>query len=244
MTRAILRPYGVRAAPSVLPERMDAETDFAAFRDTVASLAGVNRMTMGYRPLTRFLQGALAGRATRAPLRVLDVGSGYGDGVRAAAAFLEARGVPAEIVGVDRNPHAAAAARGVTRRYEGVTVAYVTEDVFAHTEHAAPYDLVLSALFTHHLEDDEVVRFLTWMDGTARGGWLVNDLYRSRLAAAGFGLLARLTRRHAHVRHDGPVSFARSFRRADWDRLLGEAGVTDARIGVLAPFRLCVWKHG
>ena len=240
---AIFRPYGARAAPASLPERMDAERDEAAFRDTVASLAGVNRLTLGYRPLLRFLREA-ADRRGGAPLRLLDAGSGYGDGVRAAAGFFEARGQEAEIVGVDLNPHAATAARAATRAYDGVQISFVTQDIFAHTEDAAPYDLIASALFTHHLEDAEVVRFLRWQDEAASGGWLVNDLYRSRLAAAGFGALARLTRRHPHVVHDGPVSFARSFRRADWNRLLAEAGVSGARLSIEAPFRLCVQKHG
>ena len=243
MRDAVLRPYARRAAPAELPERMDHETDYETFRGTVASLASVNRLTFGYRPLLRFLAMTVRSQGA-APLRVLDVGSGYGDGVRAAAAFLSARGVPAEIVGVDRNPHAAAAAREITPTYDGVRISFVTEDVFAHTEHAAPYDLIVSALFTHHLEDDEVVRFLRWQDGAARRGWLINDLYRSRVAAAGFGVLAVLLRRHPYVRHDGPVSFARSFRRADWDRLLGAAGVTGARVSIEAPFRLCVQKRG
>jgi hypothetical protein len=41
------------------------------------------------------------------------------------------------------------------------------------------------------------------------------------------------------VRHDGAVSITRSFRRADWDRLLAEAGV-DAEVRWVLPFKLCV----
>lgn len=242
MRAAILRPYGQRAAPASLPERMDTEADYDTFAGTVASLASVNRLTMGYRPLLRFLDRVTA-RRDGAYLRILDAGSGYGDGARAAAAFLSARGVRAEIAGVDYNPHAAAAARAATPDYDGVALSYVTEDIFAHTERAGAYDLIVSALFTHHLEDDGVVRFLRWQDENARRGWLVNDLHRSRVAAAGFGALATLLRRHPHVRHDGPVSFARSFRAADWRRLLAEADVQDARVSIEAPFRLCVQKH-
>ena len=241
MNAALAHDFARRASPAALPERMDAETAYEAFRDTVASLASVNRMTMGYRPLARFLARYADERGP--PLRVLDVGSGYGDGVRYAARALARAGRTAEVVGVDLNPHAARAAEAVTPAYDGVTVRYVTADVFDHVETAAPYDLVVSALFTHHLEDDAVVRFLAWMDRTATRGWLINDLYRSKLAAGGFGALATLLRRHPHVRHDGPVSFARSFRREDWRVLLDEAGVTDAEVFLGAPFRLCVAKH-
>ena len=245
MSPALRHDFSRRASPASLPERMDAETDYETFRDTVASLASVNRMTMGYRPQRVFLDCVLrdapmAGR----PLRVLDVGFGYGDTTRALAADLARRGARAEVVGVDLNPHAKHAAEAVTPDYEGVRVSYETADVFEHVRTAAPYDLVFSALFTHHLEDDQVAAYLSWMDETASVGWLINDLYRSKVAAAGFGALATLTGKHPHVRHDGPVSFARSFRRADWRRLLGAAGVEGAEVAMLAPFRLCVAKHG
>jgi SAM-dependent methyltransferase len=243
MRAAVLRPYSVRAAPAALPERMDGETDYDTFRDTLASLATVNRATLGYRPLLRFLDETLRRGVPDRPLRLLDVGSGYGDALRQAARFLSARGVAAELTGVDLNPHAARAARDATGDYDGIRISWVTADVFAYAERALAPDLVTCALFTHHLEDEEVVRFLSWADRTATRGWLVNDLYRSRIAAAGFGALAALSRRHPFVRHDGPVSFARSFRRADWARFLDEAGVEGARVHIGAPFRLCVEKH-
>lgn len=132
-------------------------------------------------------------------MRLLDVGSGYGDTLRAVARHLARLGVAAE-----------------------------------------GFDGIVCSLFAHHLEDAEIVPFLKMMETSARGGWFVNDLYRSRFAATGFAAIARLTGRHPIVRHDGPVSFARAFRREDWRRLLSGAGVEAARIGMDVPFRLCV----
>ncbi|WP_031548947.1 methyltransferase domain-containing protein [Parvularcula oceani] len=244
MREAVFRPYGRRAAPRALPERMDGETAFETFRDTLESLASVNRMTFGYRPNLRFLDRALENRRGAKPLLIVDVGSGYGDGLRAMARHLAARGVEAELVGVDRNPHAARASVEVAmEETPGVKIRWITADVFDYARRAPRPDLVTSALFTHHLEDEALPRFLRWMDGTARAGWLVNDLYRSRFAAAGFGLAATLLRKHPFVRHDGPVSFARSFRSADWRRFLAEAEIEGAELRIGAPFRLCVEKH-
>ena len=42
----------------------------------------------------------------------------------------------------------------------------------------APIDFVVSSLFTHHLSDAMIVRFLRWMEATARRGWLIYDLQR------------------------------------------------------------------
>lgn len=243
MNAALLRSYAKRAAPSDLPELMDTETDYDVFRQTLASLASVNRLSGGYTPTLRFLDRIAERHSGGEPLRVLDMGSGYGDGVRAMAARLSERGIVAEITGVDLNPHAKRSAEAADPApHDGVTVRYTTADVFDYAKAAPSPHVVTSALFMHHLEDDAIPRFLSWMDHTATLGWLVNDLYRSRFAAGGFAALATLLRRYPVVRHDGPVSFARSFRRDDWDGYLADAGVADARVFIGAPFRLCVEK--
>jgi hypothetical protein len=101
--------------------------------------------------------------------------------------------------------------------------------------------VVVSSLFTHHLADGDIVRFLTWMEAHARVAWFVNDLYRHPFPYHGFGLLARIMRWHPFVRHDGPVSIARAFSPADWLTLLRKSGLDGvARLERRFPFRLCV----
>ena len=80
-----------------------------------------------------------------------------------------------------------------------------------------------------------MIRFLAWMERTADRGWLVNDLERNSVAAAGFTLLARAAGWHRFVQHDGPLSVRRSFRRREWRALLKAAGVP-GRVRMRAPF--------
>jgi hypothetical protein len=97
-------------------------------------------------------------------------------------------------------------------------------------------------LFCHHLQTADLPKFVRWMDRSSTLGWLVNDLYRSKLAASGFYVLSRLLRRHPFVQHDGPVSFARSFRTKDWQSILDDAQIDGVDIAIRAPFRLCLEK--
>lgn len=241
---ALTRPYGARAEPSTLPEKMDGDTSFETFRGTLQSLARVNQLSFGARPQMMFLRRTLRGWEKSRELSIVDVGSGYGDSVRAMARVLAQFGVKARITGVDLNPHAATAAReATTAEYPGVQIDWITADVFDYIKSSKRPDLIVSALFCHHLETEDLPAFLSWMDRYALRGWLINDLYRSRFAAAGFSALTTLLNFHPFVRHDGPVSFARAFRRDDWTALLREAGVSGARTAMLAPFRLCVEKH-
>jgi hypothetical protein len=82
------------------------------------------------------------------------------------------------------------------------------------------------------------------MERTARRGWFVNDLHRHPIPYHAFRLMARAAGWHRFVQHDGPVSIARSFRRADWRRLAAEAGLGPSSVEIRwhVPFRLCVGR--
>lgn len=234
--------FAKRALPHTLPEHMDDETDAEVLTACLKSLASVNTLSFGRAPSIAFARRAAARRRREDPLTLLDMGSGYGDTVRAIGAALSRDGVPAELIGADLNPIATDAARSATGEIDGVAIRFETRDARDVRPSSGAVDAIQSSLFMHHLEDDEIVAFLRWMDGASRIGWFINDLYRSRFAAVGFGALATASRRHPYVRHDGPVSFARSFRAQDWRRLLDRAGIEGARLFIGAPFRLCVEK--
>ena len=222
------------------PEWMDTEQVTAAdFAACLRDLGAVNTVTLARRPTLLWLDRVVRGRSVQGgagPLRVLDVASGGGDMLRAMARWGARRGVGLELTGVDLNPHSTTAALAATP--PGLGISYETGNVFA-LDPARRFDVIVSSLFTHHLSDDELVRFLQWMERTASRGWLVNDLQRSALAARGFGVLAGVAGWHRFVRHDGPLSVRRAFTRTEWPRLLRAAGVP-GRVRARAPFRLCV----
>jgi SAM-dependent methyltransferase len=116
-----------------------------------------------------------------------------------------------ELTGVDLSPAATAAARAATPAHLPIT--FRTGDALAET---APVDVILSALFAHHLDDATLPRFLRWMEGTARLGWFVNDLHRHWLPREVVRHASRALRMHEFVRHDGPVSITCGFTRAAW----------------------------
>ncbi|MEM8551697.1 MAG: methyltransferase domain-containing protein [Pseudomonadota bacterium] len=235
-----------RVAPHTLAEKIDGAVEYETFAACFASLESVNRASFGYLPTVKACLRMAGSAPGRRPLRILDVGSGAGGTMRAVAKAFRRRGISAELTGADLSPHAARAAGELDEEDTGsVSIRHVTRNARDFAVSGDAPDIILCALFTHHLEDGEVVEFLRFMDGASRLGWFVNDLYRSRFAAVSFGLLAKLTGRHPFVQHDGPVSFARSFRRGDWEALLARAGVPGARIFIGAPFRMCVEKvHG
>jgi SAM-dependent methyltransferase len=223
-------------------ELMDTEDcGVAEFEACLVDLAKVNRATFAYRPTFAWLDRVVRGRRSGEPLRIVDCGSGYGDMLRKIDAWAVQRGIEVELTGIDLNPWSRAAALKATASTRPIR--WVTTDLFDYKPDK-PIDIVLSSLFTHHLTDDQVVGFVTWMEATAQVGWFVNDLHRHPLPYYVFRLWSRLAGWHRFVQNDGPISITRAFVPEDWHRLLARAGVPEAAAQVLRvfPYRLCVGR--
>ncbi|MDQ4419453.1 methyltransferase domain-containing protein [Sphingobium sp. DEHP117] len=224
------------AAPVLQEELMDDPgLDPATYAAVLKDLARVNRWTFAARPTLSFLARAMRGRTK---LRLLDVGFGQGDMLRAVARWARKRGIEAHLVGVDLNPMSEAIARAATDPALGID--YRTGDYADLLGDG--YDVIISSLVAHHMSEPQLAAFLRAMEQHSRVGWLVNDLHRHRLAYALFPVLTTMLRAHPIVRHDGLVSIARSFRPAEWRAKLDTAGLSCSPVRIVRtfPFRLCV----
>ncbi len=224
------------------PELMDIEpVSFEEFRTVLEQLVQVNGLFFPYRPTLKFLDTLhKSGRLnTGRPVSIVDIGSGYGDALRAIDRWAEKRGIAVDLQGVDMNPWSARAASEVTP--PGRPIRWISQDLFDYKPDAG-IDIVISSLFTHHLPDPMLARFVAWMESTARIGWFVNDLERHPIPY--YSLIAGfwLTRRHRFIQHDGPVSVANAFKRDDWVRAFSAAVLPKDAAAVKwhVPFRLCV----
>ena len=236
--------FSRRVSPRELPELMDGDCSYEDFRDCLRSLEQVNRWLLGYRPTLAWLSGlSRLPRGLRDSVHIVDVGSGGGDLLRQIAGWARHRGIAVRLTGIDLNPYAARAAEESTPKDLGIS--WVTGDALAYRPEQ-PVDVVVNSLMAHHLEDEEIVALLRWLEATARTGWFINDLERSERSCRMFGWVGKMVEWHRFVRHDGPVSFRRAFREEDWVRLLAAAEVPRKAVMVehWRPGRLCVgrWK--
>lgn len=236
-----------RIRPADLPEWMDEPCSREEMRACLHDLALVNRLLFGYRPILHWLEGIcdhanLNQFHAAHPLRILDVGCGYGDTLRTIEAWAHRRKLAVELTGIDLNLDTVTIARGASGRQSRIR--FACANVFGFQPLRTTH-LVLSSLFTHHLEDVEIVRFVRWMEDHALLGWCVNDLSRHPTPYRLFHLFARILRLHPFVRHDGPVSIARAFRREDWQHYCMAAGIPVHAVEIrgFTPGRLCVARR-
>jgi 2-polyprenyl-3-methyl-5-hydroxy-6-metoxy-1,4-benzoquinol methylase len=216
-------------------EQMDApDLDPAVYEKVLHDLARVNRFTFTAHPAIAFLKRAI-GSAKR--FRLMDVGFGDGDVLRAVARWARRRGIEADLVGVDLNEKSLRAARDATP--PDLAIDYRAGD---YLDQAGPFDFIICVQTTHHMSDEQLLTLLRTMEKETRMGWLICDLHRHGFAYWGFPILARLLMVHRIVREDGRLSIARSFRADEWRALLAEAGIPLDKVRIVRrfAFRLCV----
>lgn len=218
-------------------ELMDAEDlDPSVFAAVMHDLARVNSITFARRPTMAFVKQCVG---KRTHFRLLDVGFGDGDMLRAIARWAQASGIDAELTGIDLNPRSLAAAKAATPDHLPITWAIGDYATLA----GQGFDLIISSLVAHHMTHEQLIAFLRFMEREAATGWFVNDLHRHGFAWLGYPLLAQIMRWHPIVRHDGQLSIARAYRPHEWPPILAEAGIREARVARYFPFRLCVAQH-
>jgi len=156
-------------------------------------------------------------------LRIVDLGTGGGDLPRAIVDWARKKGVSVEVTGVDANPFMVEFSRQKATDYPEISFEVV--DIFAPGFRAREWDVAICSLFCHHFPGPALVDLFRQMRQQSRLALVINDLHRHRLAWWGIRFLTWLFRGSYLVRHDGPLSVLRAFKRSELEALLQEAGL-------------------
>lgn len=222
----------------------DKEVSFADFDDCFSQLELINRYTFAYRPTLQWLSGIVRHLPLQHPLTILDVGCGGGDMLRQIRHWAEKENRLVDLIGVDINPFSKLSAD--RRMRTGAPIRITTADLFSFRP-ANSADIIISSLFTHHLDDEALQHFIRWMEMHAKRGWLISDLHRHPIPYYFIKCVTHcLPGVSPLIRHDAPVSVARAFTKADWTIHLAAAGLaqSDCSITWHMPFRYLItrWK--
>jgi SAM-dependent methyltransferase len=222
-------------------EQMEGPCSYEDLRDCLRDLSRINRLTLAYGPTMEWLERVAKAHlsASPTPLRIVDVGCGYGDMLRRVERWAATRRLAVELIGVDLNANAVRAAREATPPDSGIE--WLAGDAYSCPK-ATQADVVLASLVTHHLKEAEIIRFLQWAESTAKVGWFISDLHRMAVPYYVFSVATRGPWWHRFIRPDGMTSIRRSFLCEDWERMCSAAGLSAAGVEIreYRPARLCV----
>jgi SAM-dependent methyltransferase len=219
-------------------EMLDRPAPFADLCETLDDIARFNALFGGCLVTSHHVKRLLAALPADRLVTVLDVGTGGGDIPRALVRWARRTGRSIRVLALDRDADTLRAAARRVAGYPEITL--VQGDGLALPVRPQSVDVAISALMLHHLPPAEASISLAEMDRVARRGFVVNDLFRSRVAHALVWVGTRLLAKNRMSRHDGPLSVLRAYTPGEVEALARLAGLDDVRVHRYAgALRLC-----
>src|SRR2546423_3591645 len=203
----------------------------------LADLRRINRFLGGRRVIIEALD-RLVTTANLRRLSLLDVGTGSADIPGAVADWCGARGIVADVTGLDlseRNLRVARSRLGINE-----AVQLVRGDSLALPFADRSVDVVTASLFLHHFEDADVVRLLKDFARVAQRAVIVNDLIRHLVPYWFARLSGPLLATSYLTRYDGPASVLRGFTVREMAAHAERAGLKHAQVRRRFPYRLAL----
>ena len=210
----------------------------------VAALRGIARLN-AWSASTTTVWGAIARFARRNKLdrlRVLDVASGAGDIPLRLWHKARRANLHLDLHGVDISPKAIDFARQRAETH-GAPITFSRLDVL-NDPLPTGFDVVMSSLFFHHLEDPHATSLLRAMADAASQMVLVNDLRRNLPGWLLAHAAARVFTRSDVVHVDAPLSVKAAFTPNEFRHLAMLAGLQDVTVRQRWPCRmLLTWER-
>ncbi|MEK9629550.1 MAG: methyltransferase domain-containing protein [Nitrospinota bacterium] len=212
------------------------EAPYEEVRDSLKDVATVNRYLSGYRVLLYHAEKYLKEHKEDRPFTVLDAATGSADQPVALARLARKLGVPVKIIAIDINAKMLKMAKEEICQYPEIQL--VQCDVLSLPFKDERFDLAINNLSLHHFSWENAVAIIKAIYKSARLGFLINDLHRSRIAHAAIFLLTRIFTRNRLTRYDAPVSVMNAFTPLEFGELARQAEIEKFEIHRHFPYRI------
>ncbi|MDQ3665177.1 MAG: methyltransferase domain-containing protein [Acidobacteriota bacterium] len=167
---------------------------------------------------------------------VLDVAAGSGELLRGVAGWTRRKKRTGSFTALEIN---ARSAKAVLEESSGWgEIVSIRGDALRLPFANGSFDYSICSLFTHHLDDREVMLALQELNRVARRRIFIIDLHRHPIAYYFYRTVGRLFLHNRLVREDGALSILRSFKPQELITLASQAGLDDIRIERRFPYRL------
>jgi 2-polyprenyl-3-methyl-5-hydroxy-6-metoxy-1,4-benzoquinol methylase len=174
-------------------------------------------------------------------IRVLDLATGGGDIPLMLAKKANRAGLSFEFVGADISPTAIRLANERVKK-ENISVSFMELNVLEQ-DIPSGFDIIMTSLFTHHLDPMQVIDLLVKMRVATKQFVLINDLIRSEFNLALVSLATRLLSKSKIVHYDGPASVRAAYTINEMRDMAEQAGLNNYKIYHSFPCRqLLVWE--
>lgn len=172
------------------------------------------------------------------PLKIIDLGCGGGDNLRAMAKWCSSKNISAELIGIDGNKNTLDYAR--SKNTSGIQIEYLQADVLSPHFELPDCDILLSSHFVYHFSNDELTQFIVNASKKVKHKIIFSELQRSPLAYILFSLGSFFMPFNKLVKQDGKRAIERAFNSKELKTILSNTGLKNFSIQNNWAFRLLV----
>ena len=156
---------------------------------------------------------------------IADIGSGGGDTLRKIADWGRKSGLKLNLIGIDLKEDAILYAKNASKDYPEIS--FIQSDYREIHKYNLKIDIFISALFCHHLLDDEIETLLLYVSEHAHKGFIINDLHRNFFAYHSIKILTNIFSKSYLVKNDAKLSVLRGFDKAFWSKIITKLAVNN-----------------
>ncbi len=200
-------------------------------------LVFINKLTGGPNNTFQALKKLLKNETKE--IHIVDIGFGAGDMLNYLLKNQHKLPCPIRLTGVDLMPEMKTFALEKYPQLKNQVTLEVC-DFESWFKKGNKADVVINSLFCHHLSEEQIVAFFSFIKQNVRLGGITNDLVRSPIAYYGIKLPTQLFSSSTYTKNDAPVSVLRGFHRTELEELLQEAKIPNYSIKWKWAFRYLI----
>ena len=189
----------------------DFDMEGEILRDALDKIAKINQLLGGNKVTIDAVKILLKNKSKQTPIRILDIGCGNGDMLRALANYAIKNDLNFSLIGIDANNFTIQHAKQLSLNYPNIS--FECKNIFENTTEEC--DIMLCTLTLHHFKDKEIIQLLSNIKPLVKVGIIINDLHRNSLAYYLFKALCFSFNLNDMSREDGLISILRGFKKAD-----------------------------
>ncbi|PQJ32846.1 SAM-dependent methyltransferase [Nonlabens arenilitoris] len=196
------------------PEWMDdPNLDEQILQNAINDINKINKWLGGFKFTLSALQKELK-KIKKSTITIVDAGCGDGEMLRYLSSHINDSRV--KFLGLDFSANSIEQARQNSIEFSDIR--FRKSDILQINAADIDCDILISTLTMHHFNDTEIISFLKKFKEITTYSIIINDLHRSRLAFMLFQLVCLIFIRNEISKHDGLISIASGFKRADFKR--------------------------
>lgn len=214
---------------------------FADIKQNMQELNTVNTLLGGHAITLKGLKAFLKTTDKKTTFIICEIGCGGGDNLFALAGFCEKNNIRAKFIGIDLKAECIEFAQ---QQYPKLNCNWICNDYAKIDFKSDKPSIVFSSLFCHHFTDEQLTAQILWLKHNSLRGFFINDLHRNYIAYYAIRFITSLVSKSYLVKNDAPLSVARGFKKADWQRIFADAGILEYEIRWKWAFRyLIIFTH-